>query len=76
MGVFVGCGMAVAISHFGIPMPPPPNSDLEYRAYIRIVLATVASAALVGVSAATLAAILPGYRVARIPVAEALRQNV
>jgi putative ABC transport system permease protein len=66
----------MAISAVGIPMPPPPNSNLGYTAYIRIVPSVVASAFVIGVVAATVASVLPALRVSRIPIAEALRQNV
>jgi putative ABC transport system permease protein len=74
-GVILGIVLATGISAVGIPMPPPPNSDLGYTAYIRVVPVVVMSALLIGLVAATLASILPAARVARIPVAEALRQN-
>jgi putative ABC transport system permease protein len=76
IGVVLGIGLAVGISAFGIPMPPPPNSSLPYTAYIRVVPAVVASAFLIGVAAVFLASLLPGFRVARVPIAEALRQGV
>jgi putative ABC transport system permease protein len=76
IGVVLGIGLAMAISAVGIPMPPPPNSNLGYTAYIRIVPSVVASALVIGFVAATLASVLPALRVSRIPIAEALRQNV
>jgi putative ABC transport system permease protein len=76
VGVILGIGLAIAISAVGIPMPPPPNSNLGYTAYIRIVPSVVASAFVIGVVAATVASVLPALRVSRIPIAEALRQNV
>jgi putative ABC transport system permease protein len=76
IGVVLGIGLAVGISAVGIPMPPPPNSSLPYTAYIRVVPAVVASAFLIGVAAVFLASLLPGFRVARVPIAEALRQGV
>jgi putative ABC transport system permease protein len=76
LGVILGVGLALAISAVGIPMPPPPNSNLGYTAHIRIVPSLVASAFVIGLIAATLASLLPALRVSRIPIAEALRQNV
>jgi putative ABC transport system permease protein len=75
-GVVLGIGSAMAISAVGIPMPPPPSSNLAYTAYIRVVPSVVASAFGIGLLAATLASLLPALRVSRIPIAEALRQNV
>jgi putative ABC transport system permease protein len=73
LGAVVGVALAKAISAFGIPMPPPPNANLGYTAYIRVVPEVVATAAAVGISATTLAALLPARRLARRPVLEALR---
>ena len=37
LGVLVGVLLAGLISSIGIPMPPPPNSNTGYTAYIRVV---------------------------------------
>jgi putative ABC transport system permease protein len=76
IGVALGMLLAWGISAVGIPMPPPPNSNLGYTARIRLVPAVVASAFIIGLVAVVLASLLPGLRVARIPIADALRQNV
>lgn len=75
LGVLIGITLAVAISAIGIPMPPPPNSNAAYTAYIRIVPATVLMAFAVGCVATTLAALNPARRVSRIPIVDALRQG-
>ena len=75
-GVIFGVVLAWAISGIGIEMPPPPNSDMGYTAHIRIVPRMFIMAFWVGVLATFLASLYPAYRVARIPVAEALRNNV
>ena len=75
-GVLLGIALALIISAIGIPMPPPPNSDLTYTAHISIVPSVIASAFAVGLVATVLAAILPALRVRRIPVVDALRQNI
>jgi putative ABC transport system permease protein len=74
-GAAVGVGAAYAISALGIPMPPPPNADAGYIAYIRIVPLVVAEAALAGFLATFLASLAPSRRAARLPVVDALRQN-
>jgi putative ABC transport system permease protein len=66
----------LAISAIGIPMPPPPNSDLAYTARISIVPGIVIGAFAVGLIATVLAAILPAMRVRHIPVVDALRQSI
>jgi putative ABC transport system permease protein len=76
LGVLVGVILALGISAIGIPMPPPPNANAGFVAEIRLLPSQVAGAFAVGVVAAVLASILPGLRVARLPVVEALRHNV
>ncbi|BBP05682.1 permease [Sulfuriferula plumbiphila] len=75
-GVVLGIVLALIISAIGIPMPPPPNANLSYIAHIRVVPAVVAGAFAVGLIATIVAALLPAARVHRIPVVDALRQNV
>jgi putative ABC transport system permease protein len=74
-GVLLGIAIAAGISALGIPMPPPPNADSGYVAYIRVVPWVVAEAFLAGSLATILAAVFPARRTARLPIAEALRQN-
>ena len=74
VGVVAGLLVAALASAIGIPMPPPPNSELGYTAQIEIVPSSVLGAFSVGVIATALAGILPALRVARMPVVEALRQ--
>ncbi|MEW6678165.1 MAG: ABC transporter permease [Pseudomonadota bacterium] len=76
VGTVVGILLALAISAVGIPMPPPPNADLPYTARISIVPAAILGAFLVGIIATVLAAVLPAAKVRKIPVVDALRQNV
>ncbi len=76
VGVLVGIGLAWAISKVGIPMPPPPNSDLGYVARIRVVPGVVVMAFMVGWVATVLAALLPARNASRLPVVEALRANI
>jgi putative ABC transport system permease protein len=76
LGVITGFALAALISHIGLPMPPPPGSNTGYTASIRMVPWVFALAAITGVLAASLAAILPGRRAARLPVVEALRHNI
>ena len=76
LGVIVGTLLAFAISAIGIPMPPPPNANLGYTAFIRIVPSLLAMSFAVGLAATTLAALLPAYKVSRTSLVEALRSNV
>lgn len=74
-GVLIGVALALIISAIGIPMPPPPNANVGYTAFIRIDTGTVSSAFLIGLAATSVAAIFPAMRVSKIPVVDALRQN-
>lgn len=76
LGVGIGIALAIAISSVGIPMPPPPNSNSAYTALIRLQPTLVSIAFAVGLSATILAAILPSRRASRLPLIEALRQNI
>ena len=75
LGVALGILLAYAISKIGIPMPPPPNADLGYIAYVRVTAGAVIGAFLIGFLATVLAALLPAVRIARMPIAVALRQS-
>jgi putative ABC transport system permease protein len=76
IGVTLGIAIAWITSAIGIPMPPPPNANVGYIAAIQIVPDVVASAAAIGFASTVLAAILPALKISRIPVVDALRQNV
>lgn len=75
-GVVLGLVLALIISAIGIPMPPPPNSDIPYTAHILLVPSVVTGAFAVGLIATITAALLPAARVRRIPVVDALRQSI
>ena len=76
LGMLLGCGAAWGISAIGIPMPPPPNANIGYTAYIRLVPTDVLTAGLIGLVATCLAAVMPARRASRMPVVDALRQGV
>src|SRR5690606_33540527 len=76
LGILCGVLLALLISAIGIPMPPPPSSNVGYTAFIRLAPDVVAGAGLVGLLAALLASLLPAWRVAGTPIVDALRQNV
>lgn len=75
-GVALGVLLAVLISAIGIPMPPPPNANLGYTGFIRVVPVVLALAFAIGLLATLLAAVLPAIRVSRMPVVDALRSNL
>lgn len=76
IGIAVGVVLAFLISAIGIPMPPPPSSNVGYTAFIRLVPEVIAGAGAVGLLAAFFASLLPAWRVTRTPIVDALRQNV
>lgn len=76
LGVVVGVSIAAIISSIGIPMPPPPGSNIGYIATIRVVPGVLLAAAFIGMLATVIAAVLPGRRASRLPVVEALRHNI
>ena len=76
LGVVLGVLVAWGISAIGIPMPPPPNSNIGYTAYIRIVPNVLMIAFLIGFAATILSSLLAARGAARIPVVDALRQNI
>jgi putative ABC transport system permease protein len=76
IGAVLGMVLALAISAVGIPMPPPPNANLGYTAHILIVPTQIALAFTVGFVATVLASLFPAFKVTKIPVVDAIRQNV
>lgn len=76
VGVVLGTLAALAISEVGIPMPPPPNSNVAYTATVRVLPNTVFLAFGVGLIATLAAALLPAHRVSRTPIVDALRYNI
>jgi putative ABC transport system permease protein len=76
IGVGTGIFVAGVASSIGIPMPPPPNSDLGYTARIALVPSVIFGAFAVGVMASVLAGVLAAVRMIRIPIVDALRQAI
>jgi putative ABC transport system permease protein len=75
LGVALGAIVAVAVSSIGIPMPPPPNAESGYTAFVRIEPTVVLAAFAIGCVATIGAALWPARRIAAMPVVDALRQN-
>lgn len=76
LGVLLGNALALLISAIGIPMPPPPNSDLDYIALIRTAWWISGTAFAIGTLAPVIAALRPARRASRADIAGALRQGV
>jgi putative ABC transport system permease protein len=75
-GLVLGTAAAMLISAIGIPMPPPPNANVGFTARVPVVGSVLATAFAVGVAATVLASFLPAWRLSRLPIVDALRENV
>ncbi len=76
VGAAGGALLAMLISAVGIPMPPPPNSNIGYTAQIELLPRLIAEAFAIGVVATVLAGLVPAFRARRIPIVDALRHGV
>jgi putative ABC transport system permease protein len=76
VGAVLGAVIAMIISAIGIPMPPPPNVYLGYLAQIRVDAGMVFRAFLIGLVVPLPACIWPAYKVRKIAIIDALRQNI
>jgi putative ABC transport system permease protein len=76
LGIAAGLALALVLSQVGIPMPPPPNAESGYTAQIRVIPVNLLWAFALGLCATVLGAMWPARRAARIPVVDALRENV
>ncbi|MEM6693009.1 MAG: FtsX-like permease family protein, partial [Planctomycetota bacterium] len=76
VGVLIGNLLALLISSIGIPMPPPPNSDLSYVALIRSSFLVSLAAFTVGAIAPFLAALAPVRRSLRLSIVAALQRGI
>jgi putative ABC transport system permease protein len=75
LGVVLAALIAWVVSAIGIPMPPPPNSDVGYIAQIQIEPRLLAEGFLVGLLAATFAGALSSRRISKVDIPDALRQG-
>ena len=76
VGVLAGVALAEFISFIGVPMPPPPNSNVGYTAEIRLRPDLVAQAFAIGVVATFLSGVIPALRARRVAIVDALRAAV
>ncbi len=74
-GVVLGGGFAAVISAVGIPMPPMPNTNTGYTAYIRVVPLEVFRSLFIGLTGSLVAALWPAQKASQREIAEALRHN-
>jgi len=76
IGILLGTLLALALSAIGIPMPPPPNTDLGYTAQIRLVPQVLFGAFAVGAVSAIVAGVVPSWKIAAMEPVDALRRAV
>jgi putative ABC transport system permease protein len=75
-GAIAGIALAHIISLIGVPMPPPPNSNVGYTAQIRLRPDLVAQAFAVGVVATFLSGVIPAMRARKVAIVDALRAAI
>jgi len=74
-GVLLGIVLALAISGFGIPMPPPPGMARGFVGEIRVTGGLVADAVVLALATTLLASAYPAWKASRMNVVDALRHN-
>ena len=75
LGVIAGFLLAQAISHVGIPMPPPPGMSSGYMGEILVSSRLALEALVLAVLTTFVAGILPAWKASRMVIVDALRQN-
>lgn len=75
LGVAIGWPLAEIISLVGIPMPPPPNMDVAFKAEILVTWPLAAFALALAVGTTAIASIYPAWRAARLQIVDALRHS-
>jgi putative ABC transport system permease protein len=75
IGVVAAMLIALAVSAIGIPMPPPPNSESGFVAAIRLVPEVILYGFVLGLAATVGGALVPSWRIARLPIVDALGRS-
>lgn len=75
VGVVLGVSLAALVSHFGIPMSPPPGGTVGYTAAITISASLALQAILLGLGTTLIASAHPAWKASRMIVVDALRHN-
>lgn len=76
LGMLLGIALALLISSIGIPMPPPPNSNLGYTAVIRLEVMPILGAGATGYFACVLASLMPARRASKLEIVDALHHGI
>ncbi len=74
-GVAAGALLAALVTTIGIPMPPPPGTARGFETGILFSAGAAASAAVLTVTAALVASVLPAWRASRLEIVDALRSG-
>ena len=75
IGVVAAMLIALGVSAIGIPMPPPPNSESGFVAAIRLVPEVILYGFALGLAATVGGALVPSWRIARLPIVDALGRS-
>jgi putative ABC transport system permease protein len=75
VGLAAGYVLGTVLSHFGIPMPPPPGRSEGYSAAILLTPPLALIGFCIGVGATAIAALYPAWKAAHLPIVDALRHN-
>ena len=76
LGVLAGVLVAALVSITGIPMPPPPNSNIGFTARVDLSFFSCIEAFAIGWVATVLAGLIPAAHARRVPIIDALRRAV
>jgi putative ABC transport system permease protein len=74
-GIFIGVGLARAVSAIGIPMPPPPGMETGYTGQIMLSWPLVVGSFSLAVLTTFLASVYPALKASRLQIVDALRHN-
>jgi putative ABC transport system permease protein len=72
LGLGVGAGLATAINHANIMLPPPPGYTMGYLLRIMLSPSILATTFAIAIVTATLSSILPAIRASRLTIVKAL----
>ena len=74
VGVIAGIALAILISAFGIPMPPPPGVAHGLTGEVRVTPSLVLDALALAVFTTLIASCYPAWKASRMVIVDALRQ--
>jgi putative ABC transport system permease protein len=75
LGLLIGWLLAITISTFGIPMPPPPGMSQGYRGKILLDAPLAVNAFVMALGTTVLASLYPAWKASRMKIVDALRHN-